>query len=48
MTSGGATFPSHVKLQPPKDKPIDTVIVNGAECEPLLTCDYRLMMETPR
>lgn len=44
---GGATFPSHIKLRPPKDKPIDTVIVNGAECEPLLTCDYRLMMETP-
>jgi electron transport complex protein RnfC len=43
---GGATFPAHVKLSPPKDKPIDTVIVNGAECEPLLTCDYRLMMES--
>ncbi len=42
---GGATFPAHVKLDPPKDKPIDTVIVNGAECEPLLTCDYRLMMD---
>jgi electron transport complex protein RnfC len=45
---GGATFPAHVKLSPPKDKPIDTVIVNGAECEPLLTCDYRLMMESPQ
>jgi electron transport complex protein RnfC len=43
---GGATFPAHVKLSPPKDKPIDTVIVNGAECEPLLTCDYRLMVES--
>jgi len=44
---GGATFPSHVKLSPPKEKPIDTIIVNGAECEPLLTCDYRLMMDSP-
>jgi len=44
---GGATFPAHVKLSPPKEKPIDTVIVNGAECEPLLTCDYRLMMDSP-
>ncbi|HHT9124416.1 MAG TPA: electron transport complex subunit RsxC [Candidatus Brocadiia bacterium] len=44
---GGATFPTHVKLSPPKDKPIDTVILNGAECEPYLTCDYRLMMEKP-
>ncbi|MHC4860756.1 MAG: electron transport complex subunit RsxC, partial [Planctomycetota bacterium] len=44
---GGACFPAHVKLSPPKDKPIETVIVNGAECEPLLTCDYRLMMESP-
>lgn len=42
---GGATFPTHVKLSPPKDKPIDTVILNGAECEPYLTCDYRLMIE---
>ncbi|MEN8151694.1 MAG: electron transport complex subunit RsxC [Planctomycetota bacterium] len=43
---GGATFPSHVKLSPPKEKPIDTIVVNGAECEPLLTCDYRLMMDS--
>ena len=42
---GGAAFPTHVKLSPPPDKPIDTVILNGAECEPYLTCDYRLMME---
>ena len=42
---GGATFPTHVKLSPPKDKPIDTVILNAAECEPYLTSDYRLMME---
>jgi len=44
---GGATFPSHVKLSPPKEKPIDTIVVNGVECEPLLTCDYRLMMDSP-
>jgi len=44
---GGATFPTHVKLSPPADKPIDEVILNAAECEPYLTCDYRLMMEHP-
>jgi Na+-translocating ferredoxin:NAD+ oxidoreductase subunit C len=44
---GGATFPTHVKLLPPKDKPIDTVILNGAECEPYLTSDHRLMLESP-
>lgn len=42
---GGAGFPSHVKLSPPQDKPIDTVILNGVECEPYLTSDYRLMLE---
>ncbi|MCX5665452.1 MAG: RnfABCDGE type electron transport complex subunit C [Candidatus Omnitrophica bacterium] len=42
---GGAAFPTHVKLSPPKNKPIDTVILNGAECEPYLTCDQRLMIE---
>ena len=42
---GGAAFPTHVKLSPPKDRPIDTVILNGVECEPYLTCDYRLMLE---
>lgn len=42
---GGAVFPTHVKLSPPKTKPIDTVIINGAECEPYLTCDHRLMIE---
>ena len=45
---GGAAFPTHVKLSPPKNKPIDTVILNGAECEPYLTCDERLMIESPR
>jgi electron transport complex protein RnfC len=42
---GGAAFPSDVKLSPPKEKPIDTVIINGAECEPYLTADHRLMIE---
>ncbi len=45
---GGATFPTHVKLSPPKEKPIDTVILNGAECEPYLTSDHRLMLEKSR
>ncbi len=45
---GGAAFPTHVKLSPPKEKPIDIVIINGAECEPYLTADYRLMLERPR
>ena len=44
---GGAAFPTVVKLSPPKEKPIDTVIINGAECEPYLTADYRLMIEKP-
>lgn len=42
---GGATFPTHVKLNPPADYPIDTVIINGAECEPYLNSDYRLLLE---
>ena len=42
---GGATFPTHVKVSPPKEFPIDSFILNGAECEPYLTCDYRLMLE---
>ncbi len=44
---GGAAFPTSVKLTPPKDKPIDTIIINGCECEPILTADYRLMLEFP-
>jgi electron transport complex protein RnfC len=44
---GGAAFPTHVKLSPPKDKPVDTVIINACECEPFLTCDHRLMLERP-
>ena len=42
---GGATFPTHVKLSPPKDKPIDTIIINGSECEPYLTSDHRVLLE---
>lgn len=42
---GGAGFPTRVKLSPPADKPIDTLIINGAECEPYLTADHRLMVE---
>jgi electron transport complex protein RnfC len=45
---GGATFPTVVKLSPPREKPIDTVILNGSECEPYLTGDYRLMLERPK
>jgi len=45
---GGAAFPSHVKLSPPADKKIDTFILNGAECEPYLTADHRLMLEHPK
>ena len=42
---GGAGFPTHVKLSPPPEKKIDTVIVNGSECEPYLTTDNRVMIE---
>jgi electron transport complex protein RnfC len=44
---GGAAFPTHVKLSPPPDKPIDAVIINGCECEPFLNNDFRLMVEKP-
>ncbi|HEX4932831.1 MAG TPA: electron transport complex subunit RsxC, partial [Gemmatimonadaceae bacterium] len=44
---GGAAFPTHVKLAPPKDAVIDTLLVNGAECEPYLTTDHRIMVEYP-
>ena len=42
---GGAAFPSHAKLTVPNDKKIHTLVVNGCECEPYLTCDHRLMLE---
>ena len=44
---GGAAFPTHVKLTPPEDCEIDTVILNGCECEPYLSCDHRLMLDYP-
>lgn len=42
---GGAGFPTAVKLRPPKDMPVHTLVINGCECEPYLTCDHRLMLE---
>jgi len=44
---GGAGFPTHVKLSPPPDAKVDILILNGAECEPYLTTDHRLMLERP-
>lgn len=44
---GGAGFPTHVKLTPKEDAKIDYILVNGAECEPYLTSDYRMMLEEP-
>lgn len=44
---GGAAFPTHVKLRLPEGKRVDTVIVNGCECEPYLTADHRVMVEQP-
>lgn len=44
---GGAAFPTHVKLTPPKDKKLDRIIINGCECEPYLTTDHRTMVEYP-
>lgn len=43
---GGATFPTHVKLSP--KTPVDVLIINAAECEPYITCDYRLCLEKPK
>ncbi|MDH5324781.1 MAG: electron transport complex subunit RsxC [Gammaproteobacteria bacterium] len=42
---GGAAFPTHAKLKPPEGKVVDTLVVNGAECEPYLTTDHRVMLE---
>jgi len=42
---GGATFPSHIKVNVPKGKKADVLIINGAECEPYLTSDHQLMLE---
>jgi electron transport complex protein RnfC len=44
---GGAAFPTHIKLAPPKDYSVQTLIINGAECEPYLTSDHRTMVEYP-
>lgn len=44
---GGSAFPTHVKLAVPDTKHVDTVIVNGVECEPYLTTDHRVMIEMP-
>lgn len=44
---GGATFPTNVKLSPPPGKKAEFLIINGAECEPYLTSDYRVMIEMP-
>ena len=44
---GGAAFPTHVKMKVPDGKQIDTVVVNGCECEPYLTTDHRIMLEQP-
>ena len=44
---GGAAFPTHIKLSPPPGKKAEFLIVNGAECEPYLTSDYRIMIELP-
>lgn len=44
---GGAGFPTHVKLSPKSDRDIEYILVNGAECEPYLTADYRVMLEEP-
>ena len=45
---GGAMFPTHVKVSIPDDKSVDYVILNGAECEPYLTVDHRVMVERPQ
>jgi electron transport complex protein RnfC len=44
---GGAAFPTHVKLSPPEGKKIDTILINGCECEPYITADHRVMLEQP-
>ena len=44
---GGAGFPTAAKLNPPKEDKIDTLIINGAECEPYITSDHRIMLEYP-
>jgi electron transport complex protein RnfC len=45
---GGACFPTHIKMIIPEGKSVDTIILNGAECETFLTADHRLMLEQPK
>jgi electron transport complex protein RnfC len=45
---GGGVFPTHAKLRVPKEFPVDTLVVNGCECEPYLTSDHRIMVERAR
>ncbi|WP_455210052.1 electron transport complex subunit RsxC [Kaarinaea lacus] len=45
---GGAAFPTHAKLDIPEGKSVDTVLINGIECEPYLTTDHRVMLEQPQ
>lgn len=45
---GGAAFPTHVKMKPPPEHNVDTLLANGCECEPYLTCDHRIMLEQPQ
>lgn len=45
---GGASFPTHVKLNPPPEKKIDYILINAAECEPYLTCDERTLLENTK
>jgi electron transport complex protein RnfC len=44
---GGAGFPTHAKIRIPDGKQVDTLVINGAECEPYLTTDHRVMLEHP-
>jgi electron transport complex protein RnfC len=44
---GGAAFPTHIKMTPPPEHKVDTLVANGCECEPYLTCDHRVMLEQP-
>ncbi len=45
VVMGGAGFPTRVKLEPNPEQPKDILIINGCECEPFITCDYRVMLE---
>ena len=44
---GGAAFPAHIKYMGSEDRNIDTLVINGVECEPYVTADHRLMLERP-